>query len=375
MSIINKLNNYDWNDKQIELIKDYAINNVIPNLKTKALRTRFVEKYKDFIVDDDKLRYKSIYLEVIPNSKREETIQKFYNEFKSLGTGKVGLYKKISSNYININRQYCSEFLVKQPTYQINTETRHVVNKPILASACGERLAIDLVSVENIAKYNHNYNYILTAIDYFSRKVWARPLKNKEASTVLEALQDIFMEMTIQPHIIQSDNGAEFKNYNTIQYYKDNNIKYIFTLPYAPESNGLIENFNKQLRRMFRELFIMNNNLNWINYLQICCDNKNTQYNKTIKHAPNTLWNPDSFYDRVKYNARELPEDIEQDENSPETIRLKALNSMKEQAKRQIKQTKIDELNKGDYVRVKMSAIYSEIRKQIKAGNKKLINV
>jgi transposase InsO family protein len=51
--------------------------------------------------------------------------------------------------------------------------------------------------------------------------------------------------MTIKPHIIQSDNGSEFKNYYTINWYKENDIQYIFTLPYAPESNGLIENFNK----------------------------------------------------------------------------------------------------------------------------------
>ena len=62
--------------------------------------------------------------------------------------------------------------------------------------------------------------------------------------------------MTIKPHIIQSDNGAEFKNYNTIAWYKENNINYMLTLPYAPESNGLVENFYKQLRRMIRKIFI-----------------------------------------------------------------------------------------------------------------------
>ena len=36
------------------------------------------------------------------------------------------------------------------------------------------------MSVNNLAKHNDGYNQILTAIDYFSRKVWARPLKNKK---------------------------------------------------------------------------------------------------------------------------------------------------------------------------------------------------
>ena len=57
-------------------------------------------------------------------------------------------------------------------------------NKPILASSCGKRLAIDLISVEKNYEFNKGYNYILTAIDYFYRKVRARPLNKKEASTV-----------------------------------------------------------------------------------------------------------------------------------------------------------------------------------------------
>jgi hypothetical protein len=74
---------------------------------------------------------------------------------------------------------------------------------------------------ENLEEYNRHYNYILTAIDYFSRKVWARPLKNKEAETIRNALESIFTEMTITPHILQSDNGREFKNYNSINCLKD----------------------------------------------------------------------------------------------------------------------------------------------------------
>ena len=71
------------------------------------------------------------------------------------------------------------------------------MNKPILSSSSGERLAIDLISVENLSEHNKEYNYILTAIDYFSRNVWAKPLKNKEAWTVLTALKCVFDEMTL----------------------------------------------------------------------------------------------------------------------------------------------------------------------------------
>ena len=68
-----------------------------------------------------------------------------------------------------------------------------------------------------------------------------------------------------------------------------------------------IENFNKQLRKILRKISIRNNNLNWIDYLQICIDNKNAQYNKTTKHTPNQLWHRASFYNNVKNNVVAIP--------------------------------------------------------------------
>ena len=139
INLINKLNNYDWSNEQIEIVKNYILKKVIPKFKTNALRDRFIEKFKDFTVEDDKLIYKPLYLEVIPNDKREITLNNFYNDFKAIGAGKTSFYKKISSNYLNINREYCSDFLSKQPVYQINTEIKHITNKPILAFSCAER--------------------------------------------------------------------------------------------------------------------------------------------------------------------------------------------------------------------------------------------
>ena len=46
--------------------------------------------------------------------------------------------------------------------------------------------------------------------------------------------------MTFKPRIVQSNNGKEFEYYETIDWFKANNTKYIFTLPYSPESIDFI---------------------------------------------------------------------------------------------------------------------------------------
>ena len=55
MNIINKLNNYNWSDEEIEKVKIYILNRVIPVLKTNFQRDRFIEKYKNFVVENNKL--------------------------------------------------------------------------------------------------------------------------------------------------------------------------------------------------------------------------------------------------------------------------------------------------------------------------------
>ena len=82
---------------------------------------------------------------------------------------------------------------------------------------------------------------------------------------------------------------------------------------------------------MMRDIFIRTNNLNWVDYLQIMCDNKNNQYNQTTKNKPNNLWNEDSYYFNIDKNKREMP-DLENN-ISVEGERIQARENIKAKAK------------------------------------------
>ena len=88
--LLNTLNNYDWSDDQIEIVKRYILNGVLPSQKKK----RFIEKYKDFEVKDNKIYYKPLNLEVIPNDKKEETLNIFMMNLKLLEAVKYHFIKK-----------------------------------------------------------------------------------------------------------------------------------------------------------------------------------------------------------------------------------------------------------------------------------------
>ena len=72
-TLILKVNNYGYNDKQIEEVKEFLKDRTqIPEyLDTNAKLIRFNEKWTQFIIKDDKLVYKKLNLEVVPDDERE----------------------------------------------------------------------------------------------------------------------------------------------------------------------------------------------------------------------------------------------------------------------------------------------------------------
>ena len=170
-------------------------------------------------------------------------------------------------------------------------------------------------------------------------------------------MQNICQTAGVYPHILQRDGGGEFRA-ELERWMKEHNIQGITTLSYSPQSNGLIENFNAQMRKMLRELMIRHANLIWYNQLDLCCSIKNKQKNSTTKKRAIDIWN-NTPYSKENRNLRV-------DE---------AAYNIREKARRDVAKNKTQEYHAGDYVRVKLSQLYSQIRKMIKDGDKKYIVV
>ena len=218
------------------------------------------------------------------------------------------------------------------------------------------RWSIDLIDMNRYITHNREYRYILTCIDFFSRFVWAVPIKNKTSRDVSIAMGVICDKAGVYPKILQKDNGGEFQG-ATNTFMERHNIRWINTLSYSPQSNGLIENFNNQLRKMLRELMIRHENLIWYNQLDLCCSIKNKQRNSTTKKRPIDVWQNTAYNRMEGYNNRDV-----------------GLNT-KEKARKDVLKNTTVELEVGDHVRVKLSQLYSQVRKMVKDNDKKYIVV
>lgn len=143
---------------------------------------------------------------------------------------------------------------------------------------------MDLVEVQQLAKYNNNVRYLLNVIDTFTRFAFVRPLINKQANTVLEQFKDILREAQEKPYMIVLDKGTEFMNQQFINFCKSNKILLI-----NPQSNvhaAYIERFNRTLQNIMYKYMTENETNKYIDVLQDLVATYNNRKHRMIQMTP-----------------------------------------------------------------------------------------
>ena len=90
------------------------------------------------------------------------------------------------------------------------------------------------------------------------------------------------------PHIIQSDNGAEFKG-EVSELLTNKGIKQIFSSPYHPQSQGAVESFNGTFKRLLRRYLAQNKTKRWVDYVPDILTNYNSTIHSTTHTTPDKL--------------------------------------------------------------------------------------
>ena len=133
------------------------------------------------------------------------------------------------------------------------------VHKPL------ERLGIDIT---DMVAGTHNFRYVLTVVDHYSRFVKFFPLKNKNTNTVVEELGRYVADFGA-PKAILSDNGGEFVSRQYQDFCRRHHITYYYTTPYNPRGNGITERLHRSLKTILSTL-CQGYPLKWPTYLAAC---------------------------------------------------------------------------------------------------------
>ena len=99
-------------------------------------------------------------------------------------------------------------------------------------------------------KPSKGYNYVIMAINYFTKYVEMGAQKDKSAESIaIWMYENIFCHYGITDIYI-TDNGTEFVNKISKELYVRCNVAHHITSPYHPAVNGLVERLNRVTTQM-----------------------------------------------------------------------------------------------------------------------------
>jgi len=111
---------------------------------------------------------------------------------------------------------------------------------------------IDLVDFSKFSHWNRGYKYLLCAIDVYSRKSFAVPLKRKSDAHL--GMGSILMKT--KPVLIQSDNGTEFISKEFQHVLERHNVRHVTVIAGDHNRQSIVERFNRTLESKTRGIQI-----------------------------------------------------------------------------------------------------------------------
>ena len=106
------------------------------------------------------------------------------------------------------------------------------------------------------------HNFILVAIDYFTKWVEAVPLKKVEHKDVIQFIKESIIHRFGIPQSITTDQGTMFTGDEMTYFAKDYGIQLIRSTPFYAQANGQAEASNKVLITILEKM-LENNPRDW----------------------------------------------------------------------------------------------------------------
>ena len=145
--------------------------------------------------------------------------------------------------------------------------------------------SLDILDLKDYGpENNRGYRYVLVVIDNFSKFGWTIALKNKNAQTIKDSFENIFLNSKRKPNLIESDRGKEFYNNIFQDFLNKNNIK----LYSRNSSYGAVfaERFNRTIRDLLKKIVFERGDANWIDVLAIITKQYNNRIHSSTKLSP-----------------------------------------------------------------------------------------
>lgn len=208
--------------------------------------------------------------------KPETDLQKLYFNVKSIPSYSSKITDFLRKNYVS-------------SVHKRITKKRFPRREIIVRNPYSIFQADLLEFTEKFRHHNNGYKYILVVIDSFSRKLWVKPIKNKNASSTADAFSVIFKTLPKYPHTIQVDKGKEFWNKDVEHVFKKHGIMAFSTNSIIKAS--MAERVIQTIKNRLEKYMTKHKTKRWINYIDQLVENYNNLPHRSIGMSPNHVTN------------------------------------------------------------------------------------
>jgi len=246
--------------------------------------------------------------------------------------------RRNTNKRIKISKYQVKKFLEAQETYSLHKLPRHhFTHRRVVVSGPFQQWQADLVDMSKFAQENKGYNWILVAIDVFTKKAFAVPVKSKSTPSMLDAFKRLLEDVPENelPHKIQTDKGVEFKCKGVLNFLKMKGIQWFSTEDDTTKA-CIVERLNRTLKEKMYRAFTSQCNNKWLLLLPDLLKGYNSTIHSSIKTTPNDANTDDP--DMVSLIRDRL---------------YGPVNRLDKKVKAEINHPTADILAKGDYVRMK----------------------
>lgn len=288
-------------DADIALVIKWLKGGIKPKSEDLAGKSIFVREIVgqwDMLLIRDDLLYRKwvtgqgndIFQAVIPARERRKVLY-FCHDFK--GSGHLGHKKtleKVRSKYYwpgcrKDVRTYVAgcETCSKRKSPNV---TKRAPMKVVETGIPMERVATDILG--ELPKTDRGNRYILVVSDYFTKWTDSFAMPNMEAQTVAKILvEEVFAKLGV-PRILHSDQGRQYESNLFQELCALLHIEKTRTSPYHPQSDGMVERFNKTLATML-SAYVNDHQTNWDESLPYVMQAYRSAVHETTGYTPNFL--------------------------------------------------------------------------------------
>ena len=127
---------------------------------------------------------------------------------------------------------------------------------PIVATAPWDLLHVDFTSIETMLEPNQSprVTNVLVFQDHFTKHIMVYVTPDQMAKTIAKLLYQGYISIFGTPTRLLSDRGASFMSSVIEEMCKILGIKQLWTMPYHPQTNGLVERLHQMIMHIIGKL-------------------------------------------------------------------------------------------------------------------------